>query len=69
MLRTVELTGDVLEGVQQAVAGTQGIRIDETVDELVDETPTAGVELRPVPPAEDADARCWRGAVVAAASG
>ncbi|HEX2782941.1 MAG TPA: RNA polymerase sigma factor RpoD [Ilumatobacteraceae bacterium] len=54
VLRTVELTGDVLEGVQQAVAA-HNIRIDETVDELVDDTPTTGVELPVVPPAEDAD--------------
>ena len=54
VLRTVELTGDVLEGVQQAVAA-RNIRIDETVDELVDDTPTAGVELPVVPLAEDAD--------------
>jgi RNA polymerase primary sigma factor len=54
VLRTVELTGDVLEGVQKAVAA-RNIRIDETVDELVDDTPTAGVELPPVPLAEDAD--------------
>jgi len=31
VLRTVELTGDVLEGVQQAVAA-RNIRIDEAVD-------------------------------------
>ncbi|MGZ4701106.1 MAG: sigma-70 factor domain-containing protein, partial [Ilumatobacteraceae bacterium] len=54
VLRTVELTGDVLEGVQQAVAA-RNIRIDETVDELVDDTPTAGVEIPEPPLAEDAD--------------
>ena len=54
VLRTVELTGDVLEGVQQAVAA-RNIRIDETVDELIDDTPTAGVELPETPPAETAD--------------
>jgi RNA polymerase primary sigma factor len=55
VLRTVELTGDVLEGVQQAVAA-RNIRIDETLDDVVDETPTSGVDLpAPPPPAEDAD--------------
>jgi RNA polymerase primary sigma factor len=54
VLRTVELTGDVLAGVQQAVAA-RNIRIDETVDDVVDETPTTGVELPTTPPAEDAD--------------
>jgi RNA polymerase primary sigma factor len=54
VLRTVELTGDVLAGVQQAVAA-RNIRIDETVDELVDDTPTTGVEIPEAPPAEDAD--------------
>ena len=38
VLRTVELTGDVLEEVQQAVAA-RNIRIDETIDEVIDETP------------------------------
>jgi RNA polymerase primary sigma factor len=54
VLRTVELTGDVLEGVQKAVA-ERNIRIDETVDDVVDETPPVGVPIIEVPPAEDAD--------------
>jgi RNA polymerase primary sigma factor len=54
VLRTVELTGDVLEGVQQAVAA-RNIRIDETVDDVVDETPNDGIELPEPPVAEDAD--------------
>ncbi len=54
VLRTVELTGDVLEEVQQAVAA-RNIRIDETVDDVVDDTPTGGIPLPEVPPAEDAD--------------
>jgi RNA polymerase primary sigma factor len=54
VLRTVELTGDVLEEVQQAVAA-RNIRIDETVEDVVDDTPTGGIPLPDVPPAEDAD--------------
>jgi RNA polymerase primary sigma factor len=54
VLRTVELTGDVLETVQQAVAA-RNIRIDETLDDVVDETPTGGILLPEPPPAEDAD--------------
>ena len=54
VLRTVELTGDVLEGVQKAVAA-RNIRIDETLDDVVDDTPTGGIELVEAPPAEDAD--------------
>ena len=55
VLRTVELTGDVLEGVQQAVAA-RNIRIDETVDDVdrrhADRTASRDPEA---PPAEDAD--------------
>ncbi|MEA3183685.1 MAG: polymerase primary sigma factor, partial [Ilumatobacteraceae bacterium] len=54
VLRTVELTGDVLETVQQAITARH-IRIDETVEELVDDTPPVGVVLPEPPPAEDAD--------------
>jgi RNA polymerase primary sigma factor len=55
VLRTVELTGDVLEEVQHAVAA-RNIRIDETLDDVVDDTPEEGVALpEPPPPAEDAD--------------
>ena len=54
VLRTVELTGDVLEEVQQAVAA-RNIRIDETVEDVVDDTPTGGIPIPDVPPAEDAD--------------
>ncbi|HZX55428.1 MAG TPA: RNA polymerase sigma factor RpoD [Ilumatobacteraceae bacterium] len=54
VLRTVELTGDVLEGVQQAVAA-RNIRIDETVEDVVDDTPTNGIKRPELPPAEDAD--------------
>jgi RNA polymerase primary sigma factor len=54
VLRTVELTGDVLEEVQKAVTARH-IRIDETIDEVVDDTPTAGIPLPEAPPAEDAD--------------
>jgi RNA polymerase primary sigma factor len=53
VLRTVELTGDVLEEVQQAVAA-RNIRIDETL-EIVDETPPEGVPAPEPPLAEDAD--------------
>ena len=50
VLRTVELTGDVLEEVQQAVAA-RNIRIDETVDDVVDDTPPEGVAAtRGAPP-------------------
>ena len=54
VLRTVELTGDVLEEVQKAVTA-RNIRIDETVDDVVDDTPPEGVPVIEVPPAEDAD--------------
>ncbi len=54
VLRTVELTGDVLEEVQQAVAA-RNIRIDETVEDVVDDTPTGGIPIPDSPPAEDAD--------------
>lgn len=54
VLRTVELSGDVIEGVQQAAAARH-IRIDDTVDEIGEDTPTAGVERPETPPAEDAD--------------
>jgi len=54
VLRTVELTGDVLEGVQQAVAA-RNIRIDDPVEDVVDDTPAEGVERPEVPPPEDAD--------------
>jgi RNA polymerase primary sigma factor len=54
VLRTVELTGDVLETVQKAVA-ERNIRIDETVDDVVDETPAGGIPMPEAPPAEDAD--------------
>ncbi|MEP7203336.1 MAG: RNA polymerase sigma factor RpoD [Ilumatobacteraceae bacterium] len=54
VLRTVELTGDVLEEVQKAVT-SRNIRIDETVDDVVDETPPAGVPVIEPPLAEDAD--------------
>ncbi len=54
VLRTVELTGDVLEEVQQAVAA-RNIRIDETVEDVVDDTPTGGIPMPDAPPAEDAD--------------
>ena len=54
VLRTVELTGDVLEGVQQAVAA-RNIRIDEPVEDVVEDTPTQGVKRPEGPPAEDAD--------------
>ena len=54
VLRTVELTGDVLEAVQKAVT-TRNIRIDETVDDVVDDTPPEGVPIIEVPLAEDAD--------------
>ncbi len=59
VLRAVELTGDVLEGVQQAVAARH-IRIDEALDDvalddLVDESPSGGVELAEAPLPEDAD--------------
>jgi RNA polymerase primary sigma factor len=54
VLRTVELTGDVIEGVQQAAAA-RNIKIDETIDEVGEETPTSGMQ-RPDPNApEDAD--------------
>ncbi len=55
VLRTVELTGDVLEEVQQAVAARNIKVLDETVDDPVDETPTGGIIAPPAPPAEDAD--------------
>jgi RNA polymerase primary sigma factor len=42
VLRKVELSGDVLAAVQIELAAQQ-ITIDETVDELVDETPPEGV--------------------------
>ncbi len=54
VLRTVELTGDVLEEVQKAVTA-RNIRIDETVDDVVDDTPPEGVPIIEVPLAEDAD--------------
>ena len=54
VLRTVELTGDVLEAVQKAVT-TRNIRIDETVDDVVDDTQPEGVPIIEVPLAEDAD--------------
>ena len=54
VLRTVELTGDVLEGVQKAVAA-RNIRIDETLDDVVDDTPTGGIALPEIPLPEDAD--------------
>ena len=54
VLRTVELTGDVLEEVQKAVTA-RNIRIDETVDDVVDETPPEGVPVIEAPPTEDAD--------------
>ncbi|HEX3089782.1 MAG TPA: RNA polymerase sigma factor RpoD [Ilumatobacteraceae bacterium] len=51
----MELTGDVLEEVQQAVAARNIKVLDETVDDPVDETPTGGIIAPPAPPAEDAD--------------
>jgi len=54
VLRTVELTGDVLEGVQQAAAA-RNIRIDDTVDDVVEDTPAEGAARPEAPPAEDAD--------------
>ncbi|MEY2414691.1 MAG: polymerase primary sigma factor [Ilumatobacteraceae bacterium] len=54
VLRTVELTGDVLEEVQKAAAA-RNIRIDEMVDDVVDETPPEGVAVTEAPPPEDAD--------------
>jgi RNA polymerase primary sigma factor len=54
VLRTVELTGDVLEGVQQAVAA-RNIRIDETIEDVVEDTPPQGIKRPEAPPAEDAD--------------
>jgi len=54
VLRTVELTGDVLEQVQKAAAA-RNIRIDEMVDDVVDDTPPEGVATKEAPPAEDAD--------------
>jgi RNA polymerase primary sigma factor len=54
VLRTVELTGDVLEGVQKELTA-RNIRIDETLDDAVDETPTGGIPMPEAPPAEDAD--------------
>jgi RNA polymerase primary sigma factor len=54
VLRTVELTGDVLEQVQKAAAA-RNIRIDEMVDDVVDETPPEGVAVTEAPPPEDAD--------------
>jgi RNA polymerase primary sigma factor len=55
VLRTVELTGDVLEEVQQAVAARNIRVLDETVDDPPDETPTTGIPIPETPPAEDAD--------------
>ncbi|MEO7369327.1 MAG: RNA polymerase sigma factor RpoD, partial [Ilumatobacteraceae bacterium] len=54
VLRTVELTGDVLEEVQKAAA-ERNIRIDEALDDVVDDTPPVGIVLPELPPAEDAD--------------
>jgi RNA polymerase primary sigma factor len=54
VLRTVELTGDVLEEVQKAAAA-RNIRIDEMVEDVVDETPPEGVTVTDAPPPEDAD--------------
>jgi RNA polymerase primary sigma factor len=58
VLRAVELTGDVLADIQQAIVG-RGIRIDEGLDEALDdaadETPTSGIARPELPHAEDAD--------------
>ena len=54
VLRTVELTSDVLAAVHKTIEDRH-IRIDETIDEIVDETPTEGIELTTTPPPEDAD--------------
>jgi RNA polymerase primary sigma factor len=54
VLRTVELTVDVLEEVQKDAAA-RNIRIDEMVEDVVDETPPEGVTVTDAPPPEDAD--------------
>ena len=54
VLRKVELSGDVLAAVQVELAA-QRITIDETIDEISDETPPDGIELGPgVAPGTDA---------------
>jgi RNA polymerase primary sigma factor len=56
VLRHVELTPSALETIQQLIAA-RGIRLDETLDEVVDDSPPEGIELALPPPStgEDAD--------------
>jgi RNA polymerase primary sigma factor len=52
VLRDVELTGDALLAVNDSLAGA-GITVDETVDDVADETPPTGAQREAI--AEDED--------------
>ncbi len=56
VLRHVELTPSALETIQHAIAA-RGIRLDEALDDVVDDSPPEGIELEAPPPStgEDAD--------------